>query len=221
MRLRDLIWWVPFTIILWNAFRFHQSRVEQFTVSAPVRRIDPVGRMLSNRGASLLELSRNSPLLVVFLRHSGCTFCHEAVSDIAEHREEIEAMGTQIAVVHMGQKEPVDLLKRHGLDDIHSFKDPACSLYDTFGLQVGSVGQLLGPTVWLRGLSARLRGHKAGSFDGNVFRMPGVFLLDDGEVVRAFRHHSAADRPDYVQLAALPEGRSTEPACQTPVTSLT
>jgi hypothetical protein len=207
----DLIWWVPFAMILWQAARYHQSHAEQFTIPAPVRKIDPLGRMLSQRGASLLELSRNKPVLVVFLRHSGCTFCREAVSDIAEQRAQIESQGTEIVFVHMGQKEPVELLQKHGLTDVHSFRDPSCSLYDAFGLKLGSFRQLLGPTVWLRGTLAALAGHRYGGLDGNAFRMPGVFLLHDGEILRSYRHKSAADRPDYISLATVPETASGTP----------
>ncbi|MEZ6125526.1 MAG: SelL-related redox protein [Planctomycetaceae bacterium] len=216
----DLIWWIPFSIILWRAIVFHQSSAENVLVSAPVRRFDPLGRILSNRGASLLELSRMHPVLAVFLRHSGCTFCREAVADIAEQRERIEATGTKIAIIHMGQKEPVELLKKYNLQDVHSFRDPSCSLYDAFGLRLGTIGQLMGPSVWFRGFSAWLRGHSAGAFDGNVLRMPGIFLLHDGEIVRAYRHRTAADRPDYAQLARLPESSAHQQQdSETPVAS--
>lgn len=219
----DLIWWIPFTLILWQAARHHQSRVEELTVRPPSRKIDPLGRMVSQRGATLIELSRRKPLLVVFLRHSGCTFCRETVADVAEKREEIEACGAEIAFVHMGQKEPTELLEKHGLSDLHSFRDPSCSLYDTFGLKMGSFNQLLGPQVWWRGLCARLSGHKAGASDGNVFRMPGTFLMHNGELVRAYRHRNACDRPDYVRMANLPEsedGLQREIDPKSPVKSL-
>ncbi|MEQ9410269.1 MAG: SelL-related redox protein [Fuerstiella sp.] len=211
---------VPLTIMLWQSARFHQSFSERFTLPAPIRKIDPVGRMLSQRGASLTELSRHKPLLVVFLRHSGCTFCREAVADIAEVREQIEQMGTQIAIVHMGQKEPIQLMEQYGLTDLHSFRDPSCSLYDAFGLNLGSFGQLFGPNVLFHTVRAAFAGHRPGAVDGNVFRMPGVFLLNDGDVVRAYRHRSAADRPDYVELAQLSEwqqndAESAEPTMNT------
>ena len=135
----------------------------------------------------------------------SCTFCREAVSDIAEQRPQIENKDVDIAFVHMGQAEPVELLEKHSLTDLHSFRDPLCTLYDAFGLKMGTIGQLLGPNVLWRGLLLQFRGHRAGSFNGNVFRMPGVFLLHNCEVVRSYRHKSAADRPDYVRLASLPE----------------
>ncbi|APZ90910.1 SelL-related redox protein [Fuerstiella marisgermanici] len=210
----DLIWWIPFTLILWHAARFHQSRREEITVRTPTRKIDPLGRMVSQRGATLIELSRRKPVLVVFLRHSGCTFCREAVSDISAVRQQIEGAGTQIAFVHMGQQEPVELMERYRLTDVHSFRDPTCSLYDTFGLKLGSFNELLGPRVWWRGTLAWMSGHTSGGFDGNVFRMPGVFLMHNGEVVRGFRHRSAAERPDYVRLSTLPDA-AEPPRCET------
>jgi len=206
----DLIWWIPFSLILWHAARFHQSRVECFTVPAPIRKIDPVGRMLSQRGASLIELSRQQPLLLVFLRHSGCTFCRESVCDVAAHRRQIESGGTQIAFVHMGQKEPIELLEKYRLTDVHLFRDPSCSLYDAFGLKMGGFGQLFGPNVWWRAFLAFFQGHRTGRADGNMLRLPGVFLIQDGEVVRSYRHGSAADRPDYVQLATVPADTGAE-----------
>lgn len=36
---------------------------------------------------------------------------------------------------------------------------------------------------------------------GDGLRMPGVFLVERGEIVRAFRHESAEQVPDYLELA--------------------
>jgi len=36
---------------------------------------------------------------------------------------------------------------------------------------------------------------------GDGFRMPGAFLVSSGRVVHTYRHATAADRPDYVELA--------------------
>ena len=37
---------------------------------------------------------------------------------------------------------------------------------------------------------------------GDGLQMPGVFVLVDGRVARAYRHRTAADRPDYAALVA-------------------
>ncbi len=200
----DLIWWFPFCVILWRAAQARQADQHLITVSPPVKPIDPMGRMLSQFGSSMTELSRRNPVLVVFLRHSGCTFCREALFDIASQRQQIEANGTQIALVHMGYEEPTDLLERNQLTDVHCFRDPVCALYEAFGLEMGGFRQLFGLKVWMRGFNAWISGHGIGALNGNGFRMPGTFLIHRGKIVRSFRHATSADRPDYVQLATLP-----------------
>jgi hypothetical protein len=34
--------------------------------------------------------------------------------------------------------------------------------------------------------------------------MPGLFLIDESGIVRRFRHQTAADRPDYAGICAVP-----------------
>ena len=206
----DLMWWIPFVMMLWRAAVFHQSQANQLILSAPIQKIDPLSRMLSQKGASLDEISRRNPVLLVFLRHSGCPFCKQAIADLAAAREQIEENGTRIAFVHMGRTEPTDLLLKNNMEDVHTFRDPSCSLYDAFGLQVGSFWQLLGPSVLSKGIGAWMKGHSSGPIDGNAFRMPGVFLLHDGHLLRAYKHTSSADRPNYAELATPPEERASD-----------
>jgi len=52
-------------------------------------------------------------------------------------------------------------------------------------------------------LSAWSRGHFLGYPAGDIERMPGAFLMDRGEIRKAFRHKLISDRPDYVALATL------------------
>jgi len=56
--------------------------------------------------------------------------------------------------------------------------------------------------VWRRGAEAVAAGHGLGRIVGDAMQMPGVFVLDGGRVVEEFRHRTAADRPDYVAMAA-------------------
>jgi peroxiredoxin len=163
---------------------------------------------------SILEHSRIRPVLLVFLRHVGCTFCREALSDLSRKRADIEATGTQIILVHMGREQAAEqILSKYKLLDIPRVSDPKLSLYEAFGLERGSMAQLFGPKVWLRGFRAGLAGnHGLGTPEGDVAQMPGVFLLFHGETLKSYRHQSAADRPDYLamvrDLAAVPDTQS-------------
>ena len=56
----------------------------------------------SNKGMDLATLSRLSAVLVVFLRHAGCTFCRQAIRDVAQLKRELEE--SQVRIV-FGQKD--------------------------------------------------------------------------------------------------------------------
>ena len=51
-------------------------------------------------------------------------------------------------------------------------------------------------------VAAVLKGHGFGWPKSDPLQLPGAFLLRDGVIVRAFRHATSADRPDYCELAA-------------------
>lgn len=196
----DIIWWVPFALILMHAVRESEDKQRVYSPEIQTWAM----RAKSQFGVSILEHSRLRPVLLVFLRHVGCTFCREALADLAARRASIEATGTQIILVHMGREESAEaILQKYKLADVPRVWDPKLSLYRAFGLEKGSLAQLFGPRVWLRGFKAGFLGkHGIGAADGDVTQMPGVFLVFHGEVIKSYRHQSAADRPDYVALVS-------------------
>ncbi len=157
----------------------------------------------TQQGATLSVLSLLSPVLVVFLRHPGCTFCRESISDIARSRKAIEGAGVRIVLVHHGDTAAIQsLLNRRGLEGMDRIYDADLSLYRAFGLKRGTTSQLVGPKTWFRGTVAGiLHGHGVGRVGGDPFQMPGAFLIHNCRMVRSFRHTTAADRPDYEGLA--------------------
>jgi peroxiredoxin len=149
--------------------------------------------------ASLLEQRR---LFLVFLRHFGCTFCREAVAEISEKRKAIEAQGMPLAFVHLGTEEKARwFFTPYGLVDLPRFSDPDGRLYQEFGLVRAELRQYLNRESIVRMLGAFLHGHFVGFPAGDIQRMPGVFLLENGEIRKAFRHKLVSDRPDYLALA--------------------
>lgn len=196
----DLIWWIPFMMLLWQAWKWNQPYATAFSETELG---DPLRTLKAQTGDTLAALSRRQPTLVVFLRHSGCTFCREALADLAKEREQLARANVRLALVHLGDDVAMQRLCEHyGLGDLPRICDPERRLYQQFQLQLGSFRALMGPSVIWRGIKTAFGArHGIGSFDGNVFQMPGVFLIEDGRVVREFRHQSAADRPDYVAIA--------------------
>ena len=193
----DLIWWIPFALILWGAARQHGAPAGQ---APPLE--DALETSQDQHGRTLRAISDQRPTLTLLVRHSGCTFCKEALSDLAEQRERIEQAGLAIAVVSMSDAESLSRVAHaYGLGDVHLISDPQRDLYRALELSRGSFMQLFGPVVWVRGLLATLRGHVVGGLEGDGFQMPGAFVLHEGKVIRAYRHKTAADRPDLTAFA--------------------
>lgn len=193
-----LAWGIPLAVILQSAYEANLAR--RRTIAPEVLRF--ALRRKTNYGVTLDELSRLGPVLLVFLRHTGCTFCREALADLAAMRRRIEQEGARLVLVHMSADEAAArFFARYGLQDVQRISDPERTLHRAFGLPRGRLGDVLGPKVWWRGFQAGVLGrHGAGRLMGDAFQMPGVFLLFHGEILRSYRHQSAADRPDYLAL---------------------
>lgn len=201
----DLIWWVPFFLILKHAWDQFQS---EGGGDALPDESSLIAEAKTSTGSSLADISLQHPVLLVFLRHSGCSFCREALADISACRSAIEKNGTKFVLVHMGTAESfASFTASYGLGDVPAISDPERRLYRGLGLRRGKLSQLLGWSVWWRGLKSFLAGHRPGALEGDGTQMPGVFLIHQGRVVRRFIHADAADRPDYAALAQLPAGR--------------
>jgi peroxiredoxin len=157
----------------------------------------------SANDVSLAELAQRSPALVVFLRHAGCPFCREALADLKAKRTAIEVAGVQIVLVHMmTDSDAATFFNRYDLADVERIADPDRVLYAAFGLRRGSTLDVMGPKVWWQGFKTTLlSAHLPGKPVGDVFQMPGSFLIHDGKIIQSSVGQTSGDRPDYEQLA--------------------
>ena len=159
-------------------------------------------RFVTQDGVTLAALSGEGPVLLVLLRHLGCTFCRETLADIAAQRHAIESAGARIVFAHMGEDERTRyLFERYRLEDVPRISDPDATLYKTLGLERASFLQVYGPGMWRYAVqSILLDGHGMGQIVGDRFQMPGVFLIHNGTVVSGFRHQRISDHPDYLGM---------------------
>jgi hypothetical protein len=158
---------------------------------------------LSQTGEDISALSQSQPILLVFLRHFGCTFCREAVSELEKLRPQMEALGTRLSFVHLAADERArKYFAPHHLEDLPRFADPDGRLYQEFGLVRVKWHQFLNPRSIARMFGASFRGHWLGVPEGDIERMPGVFLIHRAAILKSFRHKLVSDRPDYLALAS-------------------
>lgn len=151
--------------------------------------------------SALEPLVRHRPTLVVFLRHFGCTFCREALADVAAVRQAIAATGTGIAFVHgVTAAEAESWFEDAGLADLPRISDADRAHYRAFGLETTGVASLVRPGLWARGAVCALQHGFSVQPPGLMRQLPGTFVVHGAQVLAAFRHRSPSDRPDYLEL---------------------
>ena len=160
------------------------------------------------KNQSLAQMADEKPILLVFLRFFGCSFCREAISDISKQRKRLEKLGVRIVFVHMArdQETAEKFFRKYKLFPIDHIPDPEKQFYQAFGLGRGTPVQLFGLMNWIRGFQAGIiEGHGAAYQNEDMrdgFQMPGVFVLHKGEIKNSFIHRHAWDRPDYEEIVS-------------------
>jgi hypothetical protein len=197
----DIVWLLFFSAILWKAYQSRQGIIRQISPAVQEMAL----RSRTNKGVTLLEMSKRQPILVVFLRHFGCPFCRETLSDLSQQRKEIEAAGTQIVLIHMAPDQQAhDVFLFYGLSDLPRVSDHGRLVYRAFGLGPGGLLRIFGPLAVWRFLSEGIfYRHGLGWILGDGFQMPGIFVVFQGHIVRSFLHRSVADRPNYRRMVQL------------------
>ena len=157
-------------------------------------------------GANLLALAEASPVLLIFLRHFGCSFCRQAISDVADLRGELDRRGVRPVFVHLGTPERAKpFFDYYGIGDVERVSDPAKQVYRLPLFQLGRSSpwlSLIQPSVWMGWLKGALFKHGIGAIKEDGSQMPGVFFLKGAKIVRRFRYKTIADEPDYLKLVA-------------------
>jgi hypothetical protein len=155
-------------------------------------------------GRSLLGLLDESPLLLVFLRHFSCAFCAMALDRVSHLRNEIEGKGVRPVFVHLGTPERAKpYFDYYRLSDVERVSNPDATLYQLpfFGLgRTNPYLHSLHPAVLLAWFKGAIFKYGIAPIKEDGYQMPGAFFLKDRKIVRAFRHRTIADEPDYLKL---------------------
>lgn len=157
-------------------------------------------------GRTLLDLVQTSPVLLIFLRHFGCSFCRQAISDVSGIRTELADRNVQPVFVHLGTPERAKpYFDYYDLSSVERISDPDAALYQNpaFALRrVHPAWSLISPTVWYGWLRGALFRHGIGTIQEDGHQMPGLFFLKGPAIARSFRYRTIADQPDYLKLVA-------------------
>ena len=165
---------------------------------------ETLGSIYTEAGSNLLSLSEESPVLLIFLRHFGCSFCRKAISDIAELQAELETRRVRPVFVHLGTPERAKpFFDYYGIGDVERISDPEATIYQNPVFQLSRKSpwlSLIQPSVWSAWLKGTIFKHGIGKIEEDGHQMPGIFFLKDAKIVRQFRHRTMADEPNYLKL---------------------
>ena len=150
-------------------------------------------------GETLADASETRQLVLVFLRHFGCTFTRQILRGLEVLQQSAHRHGADLVLVHMLRSgEEIRYLAGH--DRTVRIADPNRQLYRAFGLKKGGLHELLGWHVWRMGIISIFKGCGVGHLAGDGRQMPGVFLFHRGAIIGAQRAKTAADMPDLPRL---------------------
>ncbi len=153
---------------------------------------------------TLREQLDDAPTLLVFLRHFGCAFCRETLADMRAVSERDPRFPKALFFFQGSPIEGKAFLRRYW-PTLRAVSDPTGELYEGFGIRRAGLVEALGPRVWAARSRAAKKGHRSGERSGDIWRMPGTYLIRDSEVLWVHTYRHAADHPDYEEISRLAE----------------
>ena len=123
------------------------------------------------------------------------------MDDVSRLQKEIRAAGAGIVFVHGATaEEAAPWFSKYDLNNVTVISDRDLAHYRAFSLGRTRVADMVAPKVWMRGAASAMA-HGFGLQTAEMMRqLPGVFVVQAGEVLAEYRHRSPADRPDYLGL---------------------
>ena len=165
---------------------------------------DSLREFHTETGRSLLDLVDESPVLLIFLRHFSCAFCAQTLDRVSQRRQQIEAKGVRPVFVHLGSPERAKpYFDYYNLSDVERISNPEATLYQLPDFALSRTNPYLHsltPAVLMGWFKGAMFKYGIGIIKEDAEQMPGVFFLKDRKIVRAFRHRTIADEPDYLKL---------------------
>jgi hypothetical protein len=173
--------------------------VPEAALSVPIDGLHLTGKTLADE----LAASPAPLTMIAFLRHYGCMFGREMVRDIRWAANADPDYPSPL-FVGLGDLEETAHFMKPTWPEARIICDPDRVLFNAFGVGRGTVMQVFGPSVWACTVRASFKGNFFGRFVGDPWIMPGLFVVDQANLVRfhhEFRHQG--DHPEWAKIPSL------------------
>jgi hypothetical protein len=150
--------------------------------------------------ARFVDVLGEEPTLLVFLRHLGCIFCHETVTDLRRISEK-ESRLPQVLFLHPATSEQGAAFFAQHWPEARVIADPELRFYRAFGLDKTRFWQRYGPLVVAGAARAFLGGARQKKAQGDENTQPGVALMRGERVLKVWKGQRVSDRPKFDAMA--------------------
>lgn len=189
------IWVFPLWRLLNGAFNFNV--IDSELIYPRIGAFNKMNESFTNKGECLTHLCENNKVLLIFMRHFGCTFCRKTLDEIRMNRKQLEEKGYRLVLVHSADDQTAETyFNKYGLSDIDYVTDEQSELYREFNIQRGTIGQLFGITSLLAAIRYSFK-YGVGRKQGDLFRLPGLVIIKDGKLVHTQHKHRVHENIDW------------------------
>lgn len=147
----------------------------------------------------LSKLWRETPLLLAFTRHFGCTQCKEMLEELVQGREKIEQAGLKLVVITQGTPEMTAQFALQYAPGLFLLADPERKAYAAYGLERGTLFQtFLNWNVWKAIRTSQKKGYRVETPPAgqDAMQMSGSFIISkEGRIELPFYYDHIADHP--------------------------
>ena len=134
-------------------------------------------------------------VVLVLVRHFGCLFCKQQVSELAKETDRIHALGAELVVVGNGGAEHVRWFEEDFGIETPVFTDSTGEAYRTVGAKRGFFSGA-NPLTTLASLRAFASGYRQSGTRGDRYQQGGVFVIGpDGSMPYRYLSRYAGDHP--------------------------
>jgi hypothetical protein len=119
------------------------------------------------------------------------------------HKDELANVEPQVVSVAMGEPKHAERYSGKLVPSIACLMNETTMPYQTYGLQQGTLGELISPAVVVASVKALARGGSQGEAIGDVKMLPGTFMVDKQGIIQyAYYSKHAGDHPKIADLIA-------------------
>lgn len=157
-----------------------------------------VGELSKN----LWTMSFEKKCLMIFLRHFGCLFCKNMLDNIASKQDFLKQRGYQIILVH--QSDPLvskEFFKGFAFKQYFEISDPYRKCYKAFNINSARPIDLFNPKVIYGAWNSYRQGYKMSKIEGNVWQMPGLLILSEGQILKKYEFTHIGEIPNILDFA--------------------